>query len=70
MQPQIITNKPGQARPISMHSSSPRAAAQGVPAQKQAASTPQEGSGKGSYLPPNTPTPSSNRSHRDKASSI
>lgn len=68
MQPQIITNKPGQVRPISMHSSSPRATAQGVPVQKQAASTPGEGSGKGPYLPLNTPTPSSNISHRDKVS--
>lgn len=65
MQPQIITNKLGQAGPISIYKSSPDSRARWVGA--EAGCQPPPGGQRG-LISVNTPITSSNRSHRDKVS--
>lgn len=62
MQPQIITNKPGQARPTDTHRSS-----QTLLGGSQAGSCSRRAGERG-LIPTNTPATGSNRSHRDKGS--
>lgn len=62
MQPQIITNKPGQARPTSTHRSS-RTPLSGSQAGNCSGRVGERG-----LIPTNTPATGSKRSHRDKGS--
>lgn len=65
MQPQIITNKLGQAGPISIHKSSPDSRARWARwVGAEAGCQPPPGGHRG-LISVNTPITSSNRSHRD-----
>jgi len=67
MQPQIITNKPGQARPISAGSPSPAGRSVGHGGEAGCQPLPGERGGKGPYRRQHSHS-SSNRSHGDKVS--